>query len=86
MENNEKSMNEMMDPTVLFDLVTTEMPYGKYKGVTLCNLPEHYVVWYHENGFPSGRLGMLLSTLYEIKIYGLEYLLNPIKKRYDALL
>ncbi|PKL15987.1 MAG: hypothetical protein CVV49_18620 [Spirochaetae bacterium HGW-Spirochaetae-5] len=76
----------MMDPTVLLDLVTTEMPYGKYKGVKLCNLPEYYVVWYHENGFPSGRLGMLLSTLYEIKIYGLEYLLNPIKKRYDALL
>ncbi len=83
MENKEKGM---MDPTILLDLVTTEMPYGKYKGVKLCNLPEHYVVWYHENGFPEGRLGMLLSTLYEIKIYGLEYLLNPIKKRYAALL
>ena len=83
MENDEKSL---MDPTILLDLVTTEMPYGKYKGVILCNLPEHYVVWYHENGFPDGRLGMLLSTLYEIKVYGLEYLLNPIKKRYDSLL
>jgi len=83
MENNEQSL---MDPTILFDLVTTGMPYGKYKGVILCNLPEHYVVWYHENGFPDGRLGMLLATLYEIKVYGLEYLLNPIKKRYDALL
>lgn len=78
MENNEKNM---MDPTVLQELITTEMPYGKYKGVILCNIPEHYIVWYHENGFPQGRLGMLLSTLYEIKLYGLEYLLNPLKKK-----
>ena len=78
METDEKSM---MDPTVLLDLVSIEMPYGKYKGVTLCNLPEHYVVWLHENGFPKGRLGMLLSTLYEIKVYGLEDLLKPLKKR-----
>lgn len=77
METEEKSM---MDPTVLYDLVTVEMPYGKYKGVIICNLPEHYVVWYHENGFPEGRLGMLLSTLYEIKVYGLEDLLKPLKK------
>jgi len=77
MENNEKSM---MDPTVLKELLTVEMPYGKYKGVILFNLPEHYVVWYHETGFPKGRLGMLLSTLYEIKLYGLEHLLKPLKK------
>lgn len=77
MDSDEK---EMMDPTVLQELLTTEMPFGKYKGVTLCNLPEHYVVWFHETGFPKGRLGMLLSTLYEIKLYGLEYLLKPLKK------
>ena len=77
MDSDEK---EMMDPTVLQELLTTEMPFGKYKGVTLCNLPEHYVVWFHETGFPKGRLGMLLSTLYEIKLYGLEYLLKPFKK------
>lgn len=77
MENSEKSL---MDPSVLSDLVTEEMPFGKYKGVILCNLPEHYVVWFHQTGFPEGRLGMLLSTLYEIKLYGLEYLLKPLKK------
>lgn len=71
-----------MDPTVLNDLLTVEMPYGKYKGVILSRLPENYVVWHHENGFPKGRLGMLLSTLYEIKLYGLEYLLDPLKKKY----
>jgi uncharacterized protein (DUF3820 family) len=73
----------MMDPTALLDLVSVEMPFGKYKGVILCNLPEHYVVWLHENGFPKGRLGMLLSTLYEIKVYGLEDLLLPLKKNLD---
>jgi len=77
MEDNDKLT---MDPTVLQELLTAEMPYGKYKGVILFNLPEHYVVWHHENGFPKGRLGMLLSTLYEIKLYGLEYLLKPLKK------
>ncbi len=70
----------MMDPSVLSELVSVKMPFGKYKGVTLCDLPENYVVWYHETGFPKGRLGMLLSTLYEIKLYGLEELLAPLKK------
>mgnify|MGYP001412602856 CR=1 FL=1 len=77
MENNEKSM---MDPTILRELVTEKMPYGKYKGIVFCDLPENYIVWYREKGFPGGRLGMLLSTLYEIKLYGLEYLLKPLKK------
>lgn len=71
----------MMDPTVLRDLVTMKMPYGKYKGMLLCNLPEPYVVWHYEKGLPAGRLGMLLSTLYEIKLYGLEYLLKPLRKK-----
>lgn len=56
------------------------MPYGKYKGVILCNLPEPYLVWYRSKGFPAGKLGMLLATLYEIKLNGLEYLLEPLKK------
>lgn len=69
-----------MDKTVLEDLVSMKMPFGKYKGVVLCDLPEYYVVWFHRNGFPEGRLGMLLSTLYEIKVYGMEHLLAPLKK------
>ncbi len=68
---------EGLDPTLLTDLVTKQMPYGKYKGWTLKVLPEPYLVWMHrENAFPKGRLGMLLSTLYEIKLNGLEYLLD----------
>jgi uncharacterized protein (DUF3820 family) len=69
----------MMDPTVLKDLATMKMPFGKYKGVILCDLPEPYVVWFHEQGLPEGRLGMLLGTLYEIKVYGLEHLLDPLR-------
>lgn len=65
---------------VLEELATSVMPYGKYKGRLLCDLPEYYLVWYHQKGFPSGKIGVLLSTLYEIKLNGLEYLLKPLKK------
>ncbi len=68
-----------MDKTILLDICRTKMPYGRYKGYILCDLPEPYLVWYHEHGFPNGRLGMLLGTLYEIKLNGLEYLLKPIR-------
>lgn len=70
---------EVFNPNLLQDLVEMKMPFGKYKGVTLCDLPEPYLVWFHAKGFPVGKLGMLLSTLYEIKINGLEYLLKPLK-------
>ncbi|HYK76523.1 MAG TPA: DUF3820 family protein [Daejeonella sp.] len=69
-----------MNPEILIELTSMRMPYGKYKGVILCNLPEPYLVWYRSKGFPAGKLGMLLATLYEIKLNGLEYLLEPLKK------
>lgn len=72
-----------MNPEILKELVSVKMPYGKYKGTLICNLPEYYLVWYHAKGFPEGKLGMLLSTIYEIKLNGLEYLLAPIKKAYS---
>ena len=58
------------------------MPYGKYKGTLVCDLPEFYLVWYHSKGFPKGRLGILLATMYEIRLNGLEALLVPIRKKY----
>ena len=70
-----------MNPDLLKELVTMRMPYGKYKGWLLCDLPEFYLVWYHSKGFPTGKMGMLLATLYEIKLNGLENLLQPLKKR-----
>lgn len=67
------------DSQVLLDILKEEMPFGKYKGTLLCNLPVSYLEWFYEKGFPDGKLGMLLSTIYEIKINGLEYLLRPLK-------
>ncbi|HWL00287.1 MAG TPA: DUF3820 family protein [Parapedobacter sp.] len=62
-------------------LVTTRMPFGKYKDTLICNLPEAYLVWFHQKGFPKGTIGMLLATMYEIKLNGLEYLLAPLRNK-----
>ena len=70
-----------MDPDILQKLITTPMPYGKYKGTMLCNLPVYYLEWLYAKGFPAGKLGMLLHTIYEIKINGLDYLLAPLKDK-----
>lgn len=75
-------MNETLnegDPQLLIQLVQMKMPFGKYKDSILCDLPVSYLEWFKQKGFPKGRLGMLLETLYEIKINGLEYLLTPLK-------
>jgi len=72
--------SKKMNPKILELLTTMRMPYGKYKGWILCDLPEPYLVWYYQKGFPEGQLGMLLNTLYEIKLNGLEYLLKPLRK------
>jgi len=52
------------------------MPFGKYQGRRLVELPEQYVVWFAQEGFPSGKLGDMLRTVYEIKVNGLEYLFD----------
>ncbi len=65
---------------LLIELVNMKMPFGKYKGILLCNLPISYLEWFQKKGFPQGKLGVLLATLYEIKINGLEQLLVPLKK------
>lgn len=64
---------------LLLDLVRMRMPYGKYKDRVLCDLPEFYLVWMAQKGFPKGKLGTLLATLYEIKVNGLESLLKPLR-------
>lgn len=68
------------DPQLLVNLIKMRMPFGKHKNVLLCNLPVSYLEWFQKEGFPPGKLGVLLSTIYEIKINGLEYLLEPLKK------
>lgn len=69
------------NPQLLLQLVSMPMPFGKFKGTLLCNLPVSYLEWFQRKGFPEGKLGMLLQTMLEIKMNGLEYLLNPLKKK-----
>lgn len=73
-------MEAQANANILKDLVVKKMPFGKYKGRTLCDLPVSYLEWFAGKGFPKGKLGMQLSTIYEIKVNGLEHLLEPIKK------
>ena len=69
------------DPNLLLSLVQVKMPFGKYKGTVLYKLPVSYLEWFaRKSGFPKGKLGIQLQTLYEIKLNGLEYLLYPLIK------
>lgn len=68
----------MPDLSGLTDLKKIKMPFGQYKDRYICDLPEHYLVWFRQKGFPSGRLGMLMNTMYEIRLNGLEKLLRNI--------
>ena len=63
----------------LRELVVMKMPFGKYAGRRLLDLPEPYVVWFAQRGFSRGKLGMRLRLLYEIKTNGLEYLFDPLR-------
>lgn len=65
----------------LVALANMKMPYGKYKGRYLINLPEHYIIWYRNKGFPKGKLGEQLQLIYEIKLNGLEDLIRPLITR-----
>lgn len=65
-------------PENLIKLKNFKMPYGKYRGTTLIDLPEPYVVWIFENRMPAGELGLLFQELYEIKVNGLESLIRSL--------
>ena len=65
---------------ILKELITNEMPFGKYKGRKLCDLPTYYLEWFSAKGFPEGKLGMQLATLFEIKTNGLEEILVNLKR------
>jgi hypothetical protein len=67
------------DSKILIEIVQTKMPFGKYKGTMICDLPVYYLEWMHNKGFPPGKMGMLLSSVYEIKINGLNSILTLVK-------
>jgi len=63
----------------LIELAKTKMPFGKYKNYYLIDLPEHYIVWYRNKGFPKGKIGEKLALIYEIKLNGLEHLIRKLQ-------
>lgn len=70
-----------INPGILMELVSTHMPFGKYQGRLLCDLPVSYLEWFSRKGFPPGKIGVQLAAIYEIKLNGLEYLLKPLKDK-----
>ena len=71
----------MMNPDILKEICVEKIHFGKYKGRILADLPDSYLEWFLRNGgFPKGKLGMQLATVYEIKLNGLEDLLKPLRK------
>ncbi|RLR17402.1 cytoplasmic protein [Sodalis-like symbiont of Bactericera trigonica] len=71
-----------MEKEDLVAIANTAMPFGKYQGRMLINLPEPYLLWFaHKGAFPEGRLGQLMSLALAIKIEGLESLITPLKAR-----
>lgn len=74
-----KDPDAPFDHAKLQELAAMRMPFGKYQGRRLVDLPERYVVWFAQEGFPPGKLGDMLRTVYEIKVNGLEYLFDTLK-------
>ncbi|WAS92798.1 DUF3820 family protein [Nannocystis punicea] len=68
-----------LDPEALQDLIDARMPFGKYQGVALLDLPEPYLVWFSRQGFPPGKLGRQLAAMLEIKTNGLERMLRSLR-------
>ena len=67
-----------MDKELLKQAINTKMPFGKYAGRRLIELPEPYLVWFHQQGFPNNKLGQQLALMYEVKFNGLEGMLRPL--------
>ena len=70
-----------MKPEDLQLLVTRTMPFGKYEGRIIADLPGHYLNWFARAGFPNGELGRLLALMHEIDHNGLKYLLEPLRSK-----
>lgn len=71
----------MTGPEMLELLVTREMPFGKYKGRPIADLPGHYLAWFARQGFPKGEIGRLLALMHELDHNGLRDLLEPLRMR-----
>lgn len=76
LENNRDSLE---NPEILFQLVDTEMPFGKHAGRRIADIPEDYLLWFEQKGFPKGKLGQLMALMLEMRKNGLEKLLDPLR-------
>lgn len=83
MTSSDRSQRPEPDQEMLVEIAQMRMPFGRHQGTRLIDLPEPYVVWFRARGFPRGRLGELLATVYEIKANGLEALLAPLRESTD---
>ena len=77
-------MNQL-DPEALLTLVDLKMPFGKYSGRAILDMPEAYLLWFKEKGFPKGKLGEVMALAYEVKLNGLEsFIRDAIKSHRSA--
>lgn len=74
-----RNQDEMFEKQDLVKLATMRMPFGKYQGRVLIDLPEPYLLWFAKEGFPAGELGRLLELALDIKVNGLAHLITPLK-------
>jgi len=70
------------DKKALIELAHYRMPFGKYKGKYLVDLPEYYYTWFKQRGFPEGKLGKMMQQMYEIKVNGLEDIIRTIQQNF----
>ena len=75
-----REMKPHGDTKLLMELTKTKMPFGKYKGYILADLPTYYLEWFASKGFPKGKLGSQLAAVFEIKTNGLEEILFKLKR------
>jgi uncharacterized protein (DUF3820 family) len=75
-------MEQFPDRKKFIELAHYKMPYGRYKGRYLCELPEAYLIWFQRNGFPEGKLGEQMKAILEIKINGMEGLIRKIRQEF----
>jgi uncharacterized protein (DUF3820 family) len=69
------------DSAILKELITYRMPFGKHKGQLIIELPVSYLEWFEREGLPQGKLGVMLNTMYEIRLNGLMFLIDGLKAR-----
>ena len=74
-------LNPTEQRNFLIQLANTKMPFGKYKDTYLIDIPEYYIIWYKQKGFPKGKLGLQMQTVYELKLNGLEHLIKDLRRR-----